>query len=377
MKEVYSKIRLVILGTVAATTATTYGFTLLASFKPFTSPTYYVDIEGSAINGTPFNALVEEAMENLNQALPPLMQLSAKREYADPCMTGDGKNTLALTETFCGEPWNEFGASGVAHLSYTGQIIANTIDVEADISLSRMSDESFRGAAGHELSHALGLDHSIFASSILKSPESRVARLPIDDPTPDDLCGIKFLHGDPTNCEIYLAGSARTDGKPTTAMFFGGGSSEEGHTYQENFHIKYVSPLLLDLRETWPSLFPELAPNVLDVMATIVVEQGDFDKKGKLYVIAELGGELLALNSDEQWQPIAPDLSNLVAAQSKTLHIANEVYVIEKLDLQRSGLADMDVNFFLGYTVDDEPTNLTFSPTPIKVSIRNESPSLE
>lgn len=212
--------------------------------------------------------------------------------------------------------------------------------------LQLISTNDFRRVARHELGHTLGLGHSLFPRSILNNAsdgDNDAYTL-----TADDVCGVNILNDNPEGCPLLLPSPVTLSGDPTTATFVGGASKDRGETYSQVF-----------------------APSdVIDVMATVVVESGHQFEAGRLHTVIELSDGTALMRTNTGFQSWDGSVEALRGATSTVeLKGANEIYVLKDFDLTANNISNLGVAVYVGYSLDSNPNEIYFSGTPIQFRI--------
>ncbi|MBL4761665.1 MAG: matrixin family metalloprotease [Gammaproteobacteria bacterium] len=200
--------------------------------------------------------------------------------------------------------------------------------------------DDFRRTSLHEIGHSLGLNHSIFQSSIMSMQSSDIFTL-----SPDDICGISIFYEEPESCTILLGQGVTASGASTTATFSGGSSSDEGQTYKSNF----------------------MASEEIDVMVTVVVDESDAGHSGNIHVIAVLpDGSLMGMNQAGGFESFG---NSLPSAVFKTLAPANELFILKDFTPADFDVSGLSVSFFVGYSLSGSPSDIHYGSEPITLAI--------
>ena len=323
------------------------------------SLTFHVDIPGLSESGISWNAAFSRAAEQWSMLTP--VQLNTVRVASDPCTFADRISSVGFTNT-C----NSVGAAANA---WVVQSASKTI-IQSDIMYNsnyfwnvysgptqgkRVYDEfggsvwhaviDFERVSLHEIGHSLGLNHSIFPRSILAVPP--IKDVDANKLSLDDICGVSIAHGRPDLCPLRLAHPLTATGKSTSALFVGGASNDRGDTYKNTFKRS----------------------DVIDVMATVVVEEKHFDQPGRLHVVIELSDGITLMKTDNGFAPWDGKVESLKKTSSMTLSGANEIYVLKDFNLDANQVRNIGVAVYVGYSLDAEPGEVYYSGTPIQFRV--------
>jgi hypothetical protein len=132
-------------------------------------------------------------------------------------------------------------------------------------------------------------------------------------------------------------------GKPTSAVFVGGASADGGKTFADYFR----------------------QAQSIDVMATVVVEDGHWNKTGRLHVVVELSDGTALMKTDDGFAPWDGSVGALKTTSLRTLQGANEIQILKDFNLKANGIGNVGVAMYLGYSLETEPNEVYFSGTPI------------
>lgn len=143
-------------------------------------------------------------------------------------------------------------------------------------------------------------------------------------------------------------------GATTSAKFFGGVSADNGVTFGNSFD--FDTPL--------------------DITGSIQVEETHVNTVGNLYIVAQLGEQLLFRDAAGNYLPWDMNLATLQAASpDKTLASNEPLIVVDNLPLGPAGAAGLTLSVFLAYDTIAAPGELFYSGAPIAVSIGTAPPA--
>lgn len=323
------------------------------------SLTFHVDIPGLSESGISWNAAFSRAAEQWSMLTP--VQVNTVRVASDPCIFTDGINSVFFTNTCISA-----GAVGMAGVARSARQTINWADIMYNSNLrwnvysgptqgKRIYDElggsvwhevfDFERVSLHEIGHSLGLGHSIFRRSILAVQP--ISDIDVTKLSLDDICGVSIAHGRPDLCPLRLAHPLTVTGKSTSALFVGGASNDRGDTYKNVFK----------------------RADVIDVMATVVVEEQHFRQPGRLHVVIELSDGITLMKTDNGFAPWDGKVESLKKTSSMTLSGANEIYVLKDFNLDANQVRNIGVAVYVGYSLDAEPGEVYYSGTPIKFRV--------
>jgi len=354
-----------------AATPATHAFTFVFDYKLTVKDhrlTFHVDIPGYSQSGVSWNEGFEQAAGSWSMTTP--IQINTVRQASDPCASRfDGIGGVGFSPDLCYQLIGPVSNTAVgvaimelAHYSptpypnasvktvdiplkgtvqwdiYDGPIKYTPGGVVGGVPQPNIQTVDYRRVLKHELGHALGLGHSIFDSSLMTPVENDYFALSVDD-----ICGVNVLHGHPEGCPIWLPNPVRLTGKPTTAVFVGGASNDGGQTFSDYF-------------QRW---------EVIDVMATVVVEDEHWNKAGRLHVVVELSDGTTLMKTDDGFAPWDWSVEALKTTAVKTLQGANEIQILKDFNLLANGIGNVGVAMYIGYSLESEPDEIYYSGTPI------------
>ena len=229
--------------------------------------------------------------------------------------------------------------------------------------------------ATHEIGHNLGLGHTLIQNAVMDPGNV------IDDSrfslSIDDICGVAHLNGRAEDVCPALLGAATNGGRETWAQFYGYASKDSGRTVNREFRPY----------------------NEVDVFATVVIEPWHLDKPGSLYLVAQLDDTLYSRNTAGEWLPY-PGGPPPAESKLDALDYSEEILVLGRnsdgsapgstegwgvIEIQqyfagerplstaavtgeKLGLEGKTLNFWIGYSIDEEPDTLHYSSNPITLS---------
>ena len=142
--------------------------------------------------------------------------------------------------------------------------------------------------------------------------------------------------------------AATATGANTSAKFFGGVSADNGASFGNSFD--FDTPL--------------------DITGSIQVEESHVNTVGNLYIVAQLGEQLLFRDATGNYLEWDMNLATLQAASpDKTLASNEPLTVVDDLPLGPAGAAGLTLSVFLAYDTIAAPGELFYSGAPIAVSI--------
>lgn len=324
------------------------------------SITFHVDIPGYSDSGVPWNAAFSQAAEQWSMLTP--VQVNTLRLSSDPCASSsDGISSVGFTNACNSE---SAVANARVQRSARQTIIASDIpynsnhfwDIYDGVTQGKRIYDAFGGVvihpvsdfarvSLHEIGHSLGLGHSVFPRSMLTIGTIRdrgVNKLSLDD-----ICGVSIAHGRADLCPLALPNSVTASGKPTSALFVGGVSNDRGDTYKNVFS----------------------RADVIDIMATAVVEEEHYGKSGRLHAIIELSDGATLMTTDDGFAPWNGSVEALKTTSAVTLDGANEIYVLKDFNLAANLISNIGVAVYVGYSLDSEPGDVYYSGTPIQFRV--------
>ena len=148
--------------------------------------------------------------------------------------------------------------------------------------------------------------------------------------------------------------AATATGANTSAKFFGGVSADNGASFGSSFD--FDTPL--------------------DITGSIQVEESHVNTVGNLYIVAQLGEQLLFRDATGNYLEWDMNLATLQAASpDKTLASNEPLTVVDDLPLGPAGAAGLTLSVFLAYDTIAAPGELFYSGAPIAVSIGTAPPA--
>ena len=148
--------------------------------------------------------------------------------------------------------------------------------------------------------------------------------------------------------------AATASGANTSAKFFGGVSADNGASFGNSFD--FDTPL--------------------DITGSIQVEESHVNTVGNLYIVAQLGEQLLFRDATGNYLEWDMNLATLQAASpDKTLASNEPLTVVDDLPLGPAGAAGLTLSVFLAYDTIAAPGELFYSGAPIAVSIGTAPPA--
>lgn len=113
----------------------------------------------------------------------------------------------------------------------------------------------------------------------------------------------------------------------------------------------------------------------LSVEARIAVESAHIGGTGQLFVLAEANGEFLMQVESGSFQAWDGNVSTLLARRAATSLLASEsLTILSDLNLAPLGVAGLQLNIYLGYSVDSVPDTIHYSSSPFEIQIDEYDP---
>lgn len=138
-------------------------------------------------------------------------------------------------------------------------------------------------------------------------------------------------------------------GNSTSAQFFGGASADNGFSFGNSFS-------------------PDQA---LDINGEIRVEQGHVGTTGNLYLVAQVGEQLLYRDVNGAYLPWdINDVSTLQPATANTnLDAVEALTIVDDVPLGQAGVSGVTLNIFFAYDTTAIPGELYYSGSPLVLAI--------
>jgi hypothetical protein len=107
----------------------------------------------------------------------------------------------------------------------------------------------------------------------------------------------------------------------------------------------------------------------LNVIAVVNVDPIHISKEGFFIVIAEVGTQILALNSDGEFTQASTTLAELPKIRSKTLNAIERIDITKDFFPSSRGIEDTNVNFYVGYGLYSNVNEIYYHQLPINATI--------
>ena len=107
----------------------------------------------------------------------------------------------------------------------------------------------------------------------------------------------------------------------------------------------------------------------LNVVAVVNVDPSHISKEGFFIVVAEVGGQILALNSNGEFTQASTRLSELPKIRSKKLNAVERIDITQDFFPSSRGIEDANVNFYVGYGLYNNVNEIYYHKLPINATI--------
>lgn len=148
-----------------------------------------------------------------------------------------------------------------------------------------------------------------------------------------------------------LATPTTASGAITSAQFFGGASADNGLSFGNSF----------------------TADQALDINGEIHVESTHVGTTGNLYLVAQVGEQLLFRDVNGAYQPWDLNVATLQpTTANKVLTAAEALTIVDDVPLGQAGVSGVTLNIFFAYDTSAAPGELYYSGSPLVLSIAEE-----
>ncbi|MDG1952184.1 MAG: hypothetical protein P8J52_06255, partial [Gammaproteobacteria bacterium] len=107
----------------------------------------------------------------------------------------------------------------------------------------------------------------------------------------------------------------------------------------------------------------------LNVVAVVNVDPIHINKEGFFIIIAEVGKQILALNSGGEFTQASTTLAELPKIRSKTLNAIERIDITKDFFPSSRGIEDINVNFYVGYGLYSNVNEIYYHQLPINATI--------
>ncbi len=146
-----------------------------------------------------------------------------------------------------------------------------------------------------------------------------------------------------------LAMPSTGSGAETSARFFAGASPDNGLSFGDNFAFDQA----------------------LDITGEIQVEEAHIGTVGNLYLVAQIGEDLLIRDSSGSYIPWDLDIATLQATTvGKTLSAIEPLTIVDDVALGPAGVSGTTLSLFFAYDSEANPGELYYSGAPLMVTIQ-------
>ena len=151
-----------------------------------------------------------------------------------------------------------------------------------------------------------------------------------------------------------LGSPTAASGASTTARFFAGTSADNGATFGDSFEFDQA----------------------VDITAEIQVESAHVGTVGNIYIVVQLGEDLLIRNTGGDYVPWDMDIATLLPATADKTLVANEqLTIVDDVALGPAGVSDVTFSVFFAYDTAAAPGELYYSGAPLNVTVGAQAPS--
>lgn len=148
-----------------------------------------------------------------------------------------------------------------------------------------------------------------------------------------------------------LALPSAATGASTTAQFFAGASADNGLSFGDSFAFDQA----------------------LDITAEIHVESGHVGTTGNLYIVAQIGEDLLFRDANGAYQPWDLNLATLQATTAgKSLAAIEPLTIVDDVALGPAGVSGTTLLIYFAYDTAAAPGELYYSGAPLSVAVAEE-----
>ncbi|MDA0687849.1 MAG: hypothetical protein O2948_04310 [Proteobacteria bacterium] len=148
-----------------------------------------------------------------------------------------------------------------------------------------------------------------------------------------------------------LATPSTASGAATTAQFFGGASADNGLSFGNSFS----------------------SGQALDINGEIHVESAHIGTTGNLYLVSQVGEQLLFRDANGAYQPWDLNVATLQATTANTnLKAIEALTIVDDVALGQAGVSGVTLNIFFAYDTSAMPGELYYSGSPLVLSITEE-----
>ena len=107
----------------------------------------------------------------------------------------------------------------------------------------------------------------------------------------------------------------------------------------------------------------------LEISATITMDPDHVGKSGFLMVVAQIGEEILVLNKEKNFLNLTQVKDKIVPFLSKTLEQSEIIKIASGLIPKNVMVNNIDVEFFVGYGLVENPIEIYYHQTPLVLSV--------